>query len=331
MTATPPPGHSSPTLPAGLTVRPIEDGDIPAITALMGGYSSKLLGFSKFSLDDVANYLRDPALVPASDTWLVFDGAELVGCATSSLYGSRVDLDVTAADPAVAAWLLDTANQRADQQAAEIGRRKDRAPDSGVTVGLGILREDKLLPGLAEARGFTVGTTIQRMEIRHVTPPERPAVPAGVTLRRGAPDDATRRAAHQVMAEAFADQPTAVPRPYDDWVASRETRSTFDWSQLTLLELDGRPVAMRECNDNFVKSENCGYVGRLAVLSEARGRGLAAFLLRDAFAEDAAAGRAGTILHVDSSNPTPAVQLYLHVGMRPKVMTDIWRRTVGAV
>ena len=320
-------------LPAGLTVRAIQDGDIPAITALMGSYSSKLLGFAKFSLEDVANYLRDPALVPESDTWLVFDGTELVGCATSSLYGTRVELDVTAADPAVAAWLLDTANDRANQQAAEIARREDRALDerSGVTVGLGILREDKLLPGLAEARGFKVGTTIQRMEIRHPTPPEAPAVPDGVTLTRGAFDDATRRAAHQVIAEAFADQPTAVPRPYDDWVASREARSTFDWSQLTLLELDGRPVAMRECNDNFVTSENCGYVGRLAVLAEARGRGLAAFLLRDAFAEDAAAGRAGTILHVDSSNPTPAVQLYLHVGMRPKVMTDIWRRTVGAV
>jgi GNAT superfamily N-acetyltransferase len=316
-------------LPAGLTVRPIQASDNEAITALMGAYTAKLLGFPKFSLEDVANYLRDPAIDLTTDSWLVFDGTELVGCGTASRYGTRVELDATAADPAVLAWVLDTTNHRADQLATTV----DRAPDdqSGVTVGLGILRDDKLLPELAAARGFERGTTVQRMEIRPETPPEPPAIPAGVTLTDGASDDAVRRAAHQVMTEAFADQPTSLPRPYDDWAASRESRSTFDWSQLTLLELDGRPVAMRECNDNFVTSENCGYVGRLAVLPEARGRGLAKFLLEDAFARDAAAGLAGTILHVDTSNPTPAVQLYLHVGMRPRVITDIWRRTVDRV
>jgi ribosomal protein S18 acetylase RimI-like enzyme len=303
-------------LPAGLTVRPIQLTDSEAITALMGAQTSKLLGFPKHSLEDVANYLRDPALDLDQDTWVVFDGAELVGTGTASLFGGRIDLDVVAGDPAVAAWLLDTAINRAHEQ----------APTIEITVGLTMLRDDKLLPGLAAARGFKLGTTIQRMEIRPTGPVEEPAVPDGIVIRRGASDDATRRAAHQVLAEAFADQPTSVPRPYDEWVASRESRSTFDWSQVTVLELDGRAVAMRECNDNFVSSENCGYIGRLAVLAETRGRGLATFLLRDAFAADLAAGRTGTILHVDSSNPTPAVQLYLSVGMRPTVVSDVWRR-----
>ena len=328
-------------LPAGLTVRPIQPSDFEAVTGLMGAYTAELLGFPKYSLEDVANYLRDPAIDLTTDSWLVFDGTELVGCGTAARHGSRVDLDVTAADPALAAWLLDTTNHRADQRSADIGRAPARPDDQSgpeapqplgeVTVGLGILRDDKLLPELAAARGFEVGTTIQRMEIRPAGPVDAPALPAGVVLRRGAPDEATRRTAHQLITEAFADQPTAVPPPYDEWAASRESRTTFDWSQLTLLELDGRPVAMRECNDNFVSSENCGYIGRLAVLSEARGRGLAKFLLQDAFALDAAAGRSGTILHVDTSNPTPAVQLYLGVGMRPRVITDIWRRTVGRV
>jgi mycothiol synthase len=309
-------------LPEGLTVRPIQLTDSDAITALMGTYTSKLLGFPKHGLEDVANYLRDPALDLAQDTWLVFDGTEPVGTCTASVFGGRIDLDVVAADPALAAWLLDTAIDRAHEQAPAIGK-------SEVVVGVAILRDDKMLPVLAADRGFKLGTTIQRMEIRPQGPVEAPPVPEGVVVRRGALDDATRRAAHRVIAEAFADQPTAVPRPYDEWVASRESRSTFDWSQVTLLEFDGQAVAMRECNDNFVSSENCGYVGRLAVLAEARGRGLAGFLLKDAFAQDAAAGRSGTILHVDSSNPTPAVQLYLGVGMCPKVITDIWRRTLA--
>ena len=309
-------------LPEGYSSRSIQLTDSEAITELMGAYTSKLLGFPKHSLEDVANYLRDPALDLDHDTWLVFDGTELVGTCTASLFGGRIDLDVVAGDPAVAAWLLDTAIDRAHERAPTIGKSK-------VIVGVAILRDDKMLPALAGDRGFKLGTTIQRMEIRPQGPVEAPAVPDGIVVRRGALDDATRRAAHRVIAEAFADQPTAVPRPYDEWVASRESRSTFDWSQVTVLEFDGRAVAARECNDNFVSSENCGYVGRLAVLAEARGRGLAGFLLRDAFAQDAAAGRSGTILHVDSSNPTPAVQLYLGVGMRPTVITDIWRTWSG--
>jgi mycothiol synthase len=308
-------------LPAGLTVRPIRLTDSEVITTHMGGYTSKLLGFPKHSHEDVANYLRDPAIDLDRDTWAVFDGAELVGTGSASLFGGRIDLEVTAAAPAVAAWLLDTAIDRAHEQAPSIGK-------SEVTVALTMLRDDQLLPGLAGDRGFKLGTTIQRMQILHQAPVEPPAIPAEVALTRGAYDDATRRAAHQVMMEAFADQPGSVPRPYDEWVASRESRSTFDWSQMTVVELDGRAVAMRECNDNFVTSENCGYVGRLAVLAEARGRGLATFLLRDAFALDSAAGRRGTILHVDSSNPTPAVHLYLSVGMRPKVISDVWKTVI---
>src|SRR3954471_17485889 len=97
---------------------------------------------------------------------------------------------------------------------------------------------------------------------------------------------------------------------------------------VTIVELDGQPVGVTECNDNFVSTDNCGYVGRLAVVPSARGRGLAKFLLHDAFAVDAAAGRSGTILHVDSSNPTPAVALYTAVGMKPDLISDIWRKSV---
>ena len=128
--------------------------------------------------------------------------------------------------------------------------------------------------------------------------------------------------------EAFAEQPGTLPRPYDEWVASRESRSTFDWSQVTIAAIDGQAVGMTECNHNFVSTDNCGYVGRLAVVPSARGRGLAKYLLRNAFAADSAAGRSGTILHVDTNNPTPAVALYTGLGMRPDLISDIWQRTI---
>jgi len=88
-------------------------------------------------------------------------------------------------------------------------------------------------------------------------------------------------------------------------------------------------VALRLSNDQFVEDEDCGYVGRLGVLEKARGKGLAKFLLRDQFALDAAAGRTGTILHVDTNNPTPALGVYLSVGMQPVLVMEVWRREVS--
>lgn len=310
-------------LPAGLTSRPAALADAAAITAQMAAYTTALLGFPKHSFANVADYLRDPAMDLATGSWLVFDGDELVGSATAVMVGGRaqVDLDVFAPDPAVAAWLLDTASARATQMAREAGL-------DAVKLHVGQLRDDLTLGPLLADRGFTVETAIHLMRIDHTPATTAPEPPPGVKLRLGADDESTKRAAHAIIAESFATQPNSVPRPYDDWVASRESRSSFDWSQLTVAELDGVPVGVRECSDSFLRSDNCNYIGRLGVLESARGRGLAKYLLRDQFARDAAAGRTGTVLHVDNTNPTPAVGLYLSVGMHPTVITDIWSHHV---
>jgi len=128
---------------------------------------------------------------------------------------------------------------------------------------------------------------------------------------------------------AFADHFGRVARPYDEWFELHEARSTFAWRQLMLAELDGRPVAMCECNDQFIEDEDCGYVASIGVHPDARGRGIASYLLRRAFAVDSAAGRTGTILHVDANNTTPALGLYESVGMRSVLAVDVWRRTLA--
>jgi ribosomal protein S18 acetylase RimI-like enzyme len=306
----------------GFTVRPMTVDDAPLIAERSGVYTSALLGFAKHSVEDVANYLRDPGFDPATDGWVVLNAdGEFAGSATAMVNSdrSRVNLEVLSELPAVAEWLVERGVERARQ-----------AGPGEVVVSVGVIRQDEFLAKIVAAQGFAIDTSVHRMRITFDGPVERPAVPAGAVVRRGAYDDASRRAAHAVLVEAFSTQPGADPRPYDEWAASRESRSTFDWSQLTTVEVDGRAVAVRECNDNFVSTENCGYIGRLAVVPDARGKGLAKFLLYDAFATDAAAGRSGTILHVDSSNPTPAVGLYTSVGMRPDLISDIWRRTVSA-
>ncbi|WP_432892557.1 GNAT family N-acetyltransferase [Kribbella sp. CA-245084] len=302
------------SLPPGHTFRPMVLEDAPLIAEQSAAYTSALLGFPKHSPEDVANYLRDPGINLQTDGWVVLtsDGG-FAGSATAVTTDTHVSVDILSNSPAVLHWLLTQAEHRAGSQAV---------------VRVGVIRQDELLPDVLRARGFVVGTSVQRMRIGFEGGVVAPVVPEGVVVRRGAPDEASKRAAHSVLIEAFKEQPGALPRPFEDWVESRESRSTFEWSQVTIVELDGQPVGVTERNDNFVSTDNCGYVGRLAVVPAARGRGLATFLLRTAFATDAAAGRDGTILHVDSSNPTPAVALYTGVGMRPDLISDIWQRTI---
>ncbi|GAA1554054.1 hypothetical protein GCM10009804_08690 [Kribbella hippodromi] len=305
-------------LPDGYTARPMRLTDAALVAERSAAYTTALLGFAKHSAEDVANYLRDPAINLATDGWVVLDAAgEFAGSATAvaNSDASLINVDILSDTPLILNWLLHQAEQKA-------GRGR------GVVVRVGVVQEDERLAEVVAGRGYAVDTAVQRMRITFEGAVPAPAAPDEVVVRRGALDEASRRAAHAVLMEAFAEQPTALPRQYEEWVASRESRSTFDWSQVTIAELDGQPVGVTECNDNFVSTDNCGYVGRLAVVPSARGRGLAKFLLRTAFATDATAGRAGTILHVDTHNPTPALALYTAVGMHPDLTTNIWLRTV---
>ncbi|MGC4942855.1 GNAT family N-acetyltransferase [Kribbella sp. DT2] len=325
-------------LPDHLTFRRPTVADAQEIFALIAARNTAAVGFADLTLGDMTDELSEPGLDLDRDAWLVHSGDRLTGYATVFGKGDHqaIDLEVVSPDRPTADWLLDQALPRAADLGRAHGHRK-------ISVDSGAYRTDEPKRGLLAARGFRPGTTFHRMRIDHadqpLAPTEHPLAddqgnggglvpPPGITVRRGAPDEATRRAAHAVLNAAFDGQFGFVPRPYDEWAAAHESRSTFDWSQSTLLELDGRPVAFRECTDEFVPDENCNYIGRLAVLPEARGRGLAKFLLRDAFAEDAAAGRAGTILHVDTNNPTPALGLYLSVGMRAVLAIDAWRLTL---
>lgn len=311
-------------LPARYTVRPPGQPDAEAIYELLSTRNLAIAGVRGCTLADVQSDLAEPGFDHETDSWLVFEGDRLIGSGATFGKGDRRSLDIGAFsdDPVVADWLL----VRALQRARELGRAHGQREISVDTV---TYRGDEPQRERLIRAGFVASTTYQQLRVDHSAPVVAPAPPAGVVLHRGTFDGTARRAAHAVQNACFAGQFGYTPRPYDEWCVARESRSTFDWSQLTLLELDGRPVAIRECTSEFVEDENCGYIGRVGVLEGARGRGLATYLLRDAFAVDAAAGRSGTMLHVDTNNPTPALDLYLSVGMRPNLVTDAWRLTTG--
>ncbi|MFI7060937.1 GNAT family N-acetyltransferase [Kribbella sp. NPDC050124] len=316
-------------LPETVTVRPPAREDAEAVLALVSAYNTPIVGFADYTLDDAVDALTEPGFVPETDGWLVFDGETPVGYGWIFGKGDRhlLDTDLFTADPAVETYLLGRITRRAGEIAREHGH-------SSVQLDAVVYRADETRGRRLSDDGFARATTFHRMRVDHTSavdsPADAPVVPEGVTVRRGAPDEASRRTAHALVTACFQGQFGFTPRTFEEWHAAHENHSAFDWSQLTVLELDGQPVALREANDQYLEDENCGHIGRLCVLAEARGRGLAKFLLREQFALDAAAGRVGTVLHVDTNNPTPALGLYLGVGMRASLVLDVWRLEVAA-
>jgi mycothiol synthase len=310
-------------LPHGFTVRPPEPSDAEAMFDMLAAYNTAVIGFADGTVNEVAERIVEPGFERGTDGWLVLADDQPAGYATATGRGDRqvVGIQVWSQIPAVAAWLFEQTMDRARQMGRERGHAE-------ITVDSDIYQADETMRALLAEHDFAATTTYHRMRIDHNALVAAPEQPTGVVVRRGAFDAATRWAAHDVILECFRGQSGFVARPHDEWIAALEAQSTFDWSQLTVLEVDGRAVAMCECNDAYVETENCGQIGALCVLEEFRGRGLGKFLLCDAFALDAAAGRAGTILLVDTNNPTPALALYLSVGMIPTLVSEGWRRVV---
>lgn len=299
--------------------------DAPAIYDLSAACDTAVLGRPDLTPDDVAGELAEPGFDLGTDAWLAHDpGGRLDGWAWARRPGTGeiVDVDVIVRPgvTGLAARLWPLVLERAARLARDSGH-------PAALADVGVYRADLAKQALIQEYGFTPATSFHRMRVDFDGPVPPPEPPPGVTLHDGR-DEQVRREAHRVHQEGFAGHFGHTYVGYDAWYARRQARSTTDWAQLVLARVDGSPAAMVLGDDQFVSDEGCGYVATLAVLPGFRGRGLGRLLLRTALAADAARGRKGTILHVDSNNTTPALGLYESEGMRPVLVVDVWRRTV---
>jgi len=154
--------------------------------------------------------------------------------------------------------------------------------------------------------------------------PDLPASAPEVPGRRPFVLDDDDRAAHEVVRDAFADIPGDLPSTYEQFRIEVVERSGFAPELCSVVEDGGRMVGCVLCE----RREGIGYVGDLAVLREARGRGLGRGLLATALAAIRADGLAAGELWVNGAN-APALGLYESLGMREVTRQERWERPLA--
>jgi ribosomal protein S18 acetylase RimI-like enzyme len=128
---------------------------------------------------------------------------------------------------------------------------------------------------------------------------------------------------HHVVSEAFRDHYDSHPLPLELFRRDM-VHETTDMSQWQLV-FEGEECVAVCVGSNRFEPFALGYVDCLAVLRQYRGRGIAKYLLHEAFRRDHTAGFTGTSLHCDASNATGATQLYRGVGMQKDQQYAAWR------
>jgi ribosomal protein S18 acetylase RimI-like enzyme len=311
-------------LPSGHTSRRATLDDVDAIFDVTAAHNVPVCGDPNSVVEDVADELVEPGFDLDTDGWLVHDAdgrAVAWGWAFRKEDSANVDIAVLArpGSDAAAAWLWEAVQGRAVEIAGELGHRL-------AIVDSAVFRQDERLRSLCEAHGYAPATTFFRLRIDHDGDVPFPEPPVPLELRT-ADDPDVRRDAHTVREESFSGHFGVVPTSFDSWVRAREASSAHDWRIVHVAYVDGEPAATLVRTNGFVPDDNCGYVLTLATRPAYQGRGLGRYLLRYTFAADAALGRAGTLLHVDTDPKRPALGLYLATGMRPIQTIDVWRRT----
>lgn len=308
--------------PPGLTVRPATPDDATPVCALLNEVDLLEIGRADTELAEIQADLKHPEVDLEHDSWLLFEGDRLIGYGLlwDDSGGERIDIDhyILPGQLVGALYLFDLMEARAAERVAANGATRavvhlhlTLAP----TMELGALRNR----GWRPVRRYNV----MARQLSAAADP-LPTTPPGVTVRPclTEPD---RRRAHALLQEAMTEHFDFQYRTYAQWLDDIDAERV-DWSLIWIAHVDGLgDVAMlRSHNDRA----SMAWIGNLAVLRQARGRGLGSHLLRYGFGHYAALGRDRIGLGVDTDNTSNALALYERHGMTLDFGVDTWELTL---
>ncbi|MEU4687437.1 GNAT family N-acetyltransferase [Actinoplanes sp. NPDC023714] len=316
-------------LPAGWRLRRPTLDDAPAILAMVHASDIAAVGEPDFTLDEVREELTGPHTDMSRDSWLALDPAgAIAGWAyPRNPTGKNRDFAEVYVHPEnglpAQRPLLRLLMARMAERGAELGHHV-----YAVRAGA-IPTEAAYIEALTDA-GFVFLKQHARMQMPLAgVPHEAPAPPEGVVIRpvrAGDPDEMRRF--HAVIEEAFRDSDHRA-LTYEAWREQIDAESGVRFAEWLVAEVDGVMAGVLQSGGSGGDEANDeGWVRSLAVLRAYRKRGLGEALLRRAFAEYAAAGRAKAGLGVDLANPTDAASLYFKVGMTALYRANVYETTL---
>lgn len=310
MTVTP----ALPTLPAGLTARPLTLADTAEVTRVMAAEQLHDLGSVEIEEADIIGDWQRPGFDVEASTMGVFHvehGVEKLVAYVELTDPYRGD---AAVDPAYHGRGIGTA---LNQWLVELARSR-----GSEVVGMPVPEGspgDRLLASL----GWFVRWTSWVLQLPEGKEILAQPLPAGYEIRT-AESEEDRRAVFSVIEDAFLEWSERERRSFEEFLAVSVQRPGFEpWNLRVLVDPDG--AAVGGCYLQMAAPEDAaltgpvGYVHSLAVRRDQRGLGLARALLADAFRGAREHGAIRSELATDSR--TGALGLYEKVGME---VTSTW-------
>lgn len=317
-------------LPPGFTARPLEfievdgyaDGpDVDLAYSVVSAADSGVLAIAEASRESVRSDLVNPDTV-LDEHRLILDDA-----------GAAVGLLIVEKDEAARTFFIDAYAVPAHGPALlppliamGISVAERLKGEGGWQIEGGAFAQDEVYVDALRSAGFSEVRRFWHMHIELDTgyAHDQPPAPPGVTRTTAVTDD-EQRLIHRLDQEAFAEHFGFLPKSYDEWMPwlsdRRDARPDTWW----IAWLDGEPVGLCMQDDSRIERD-AGHVRILGVVPHARGRGIATWLLRSAFAQAAREGRTAMTLTVDSDNTTGATALYERAGMKPERVILLMRR-----
>jgi mycothiol synthase len=296
----------------------VDADDASAVTAaleVVRASEIRTRGRADTTQESLRAQLASPEAVP-DETWLALEDAQAVGLLVleRSPGSDAVYLDVHVAGDAPRAVGARLLAHGIDRVRGLVGYARVQSAAGGDD---GELRASLAAAGLTEIRRYWR----MRRDLTGVDGRE-PAPPDGVVRRVVAGDD-DMRVLHGLREETFRGSDGFESRTFEEYEAILDAVAGADRDGRWIATLHGRPVALCIVDD-WLAAQGDAYLRTVGVVHDARGRGIARWLLDCAAAYSARRGRGGIVLTVNGANATGATDLYLAAGYEVVEVIDLW-------